>query len=129
MTDYAEALKKIKQIDDEGYNDTLQKFLMGDVKAIFLSYAQTLDRIREVVDQTLESEDDRNETEYGEKQEDTDPINIFGDLGLDSLIPLIRNITKTLHSDTSIKDDASQTAKDSSDPLSDFLSRIFKDKP
>lgn len=132
MTDHTEALRKIKELDDAGYNSAMVGLIKMDREHVLLAYAETLDNIRAVVDEALASAEqptDENPEEAqtapeDEEQKESSDEDIFAALGLDHFIPLIDRLGKGLRSDTSIKEDSAQPKK-ASDPIGDILNVFF----
>lgn len=121
MTDHTDVLKKIKQIDEESLNEAMQGLVFGDPTAVTLAYAYALDQIRIVVTEALE---DSEGAEKAQDEAEETPEDLFEALGLDSILPLVQKLGKTLRSDTSIKEDSEQS-KPSSDPIADILSALL----
>lgn len=132
MTDHTEALRKIRELDDAGYNSAMVGLINMDRAHVLLAYAETLDNIRAVVDEALataeqptdEKPEETQTSSEDEEQRESSVEDIFAALGLDQFLPLIDRLGKGLRSDTSIKEDSAQPKK-ASDPLGDILNGFF----
>lgn len=132
MTNHTDALKQIKQIDEEGFTRAMKGLLLGRPEQVLLAYAGTLDEIRVVVDEALASEDTGEDKDAPKESPEKDdaPEDIFSSLGLENILPLLQGLGNTLRGDTSIKDDSEQAKPKAtpSDPLSDILNGLFGGK-
>lgn len=126
MTNHTDALKKIKQIDEESLSEAMLGLVLGSPDAVALAYASALDQIRKVVNEALEStqEADEPQPEPKDTAEESGPEDLFEAMGLDSVLPLLQKLGGSLRGDTSIKEDSEQSKK-SSDPISDILDTLL----